>query len=232
MWVYHVNLIFQQSFNIHVYNAFIFFIRKKTAGLLHNIQAAEDTKGHFMKVEPSFKLKKKVFIVFLFQRQSQLDQYLWTKAARPVLCYYLGVRLWFLSAVLHLTFSILLLKSPCIKELVFSYTSTSELWSRTMKKREGCVLSLTVPGLVKSVLCTTLCLIWLLNRRTHTLCRYSGEICKSTAHQFYSFKMLCVDRGRKSSVCPCLTALSYSYKVHEYTFVKRILLRIKNTKCI
>lgn len=36
---------------------------------------------------------------------------------------------------------------------------------------------LTVPGLVKSVLC----LIWLLNSCTYTLCMYSGEICKCTA---------------------------------------------------
>ena len=37
---------------------------------------------------------------------------------------------------------------------------------------------LTVPGLVKSTLCARLCRIWLLKRRTQTLCRYSGVICR------------------------------------------------------
>lgn len=35
---------------------------------------------------------------------------------------------------------------------------------------------LTVPGLVKSVLC----LMWLLKSCAYTLCMYSGEICKNT----------------------------------------------------
>ena len=40
--------------------------------------------------------------------------------------------------------------------------------------------SLTVPGLVKSTLRARLCRIWLLKRRTQTLCRYSGVICGRT----------------------------------------------------
>lgn len=40
---------------------------------------------------------------------------------------------------------------------------------------------LTVPGLVKSTLWARLCRIWSLKRRTHTLWRYSGVICREDA---------------------------------------------------
>ena len=46
------------------------------------------------------------------------------------------------------------------------------------RERAHSRFSLTVPGLVKSTLCDALCLIWPLNRRTHTLCRYSRDICE------------------------------------------------------
>lgn len=50
----------------------------------------------------------------------------------------------------------------------------SDTWGPT--RAQG----LTVPGLVKSTLCARLCRIWLLKRRTQTLCRYSGVICRRT----------------------------------------------------
>lgn len=55
-------------------------------------------------------------------------------------------------------------------------------WGRVVRTSDV-ALVLTVPGRVKSALWATLCLIWQLNRRAYTLCRYSGENCwKSKKH--------------------------------------------------
>lgn len=80
------------------------------------------------------------------------------------------------------------------------------------------MLLLTVPGRVKSVLCTTLCLIWLLKRRTHTFWRYSGEICKNTTGPL-SLEILCmkeVSRLFISQQCPLLLKGICKSFMHNY----------------